>query len=67
LVIELGHCHTQVTPIVDGYILNHATVLSQFGGAHQEEFLLNKSTFQTSFDQQYTLRQLKEEIGKLNF
>jgi hypothetical protein len=52
---------------VDGYILNHATVSSSFGGAHQEEFLLNKSTFQTSFDQQYTLRQLKEEIGKLNF
>ena len=65
----MGHSHTSVTPIVDAYTINHAVNNSQFGSCFLDELLMNELPFkfQTSFDQQWRLRQLKERIMSFDF
>lgn len=64
LVVHGGHSRTACTPIVEAYTLRHAAQISKFGGAIQDELLLQEfpGRFQTSFDQNWSLRRMKEQI-----
>jgi actin-related protein len=67
-VVDLGHSMTYVTPIYEGYVLNQAVQMAEFGGWKADEFLKGKisEVDWTKYSTQKHLALIKEKHCKVS-